>query len=123
MDLYVAVFISVKFTCKGVFASNLISCVSVSTLVGIKLTMAISIGRISCASARFLGITNTFSFLSTGKAGISFGITIGIVTSYFLDASRALSTSFKISSTPSVPTDKRIRFAGTPAASKSLSES
>ena len=40
--------------------------------------MAISIGRMSCLHARSWSITNMFSLISLEKAGMSFGIIMGI---------------------------------------------
>jgi hypothetical protein len=40
--------------------------------------MAISMGRMSCLPALSWSITKMFSFISLEKAGMSFGIIIGI---------------------------------------------
>ena len=66
-------------TCRDVFPSRRSSCVSVSILVGIRFTMAIRSGRISCVVARVSVITNIFSSVSVLYAGSSFEILIGIV--------------------------------------------
>ena len=65
-------------TCSGVLPSKRKSCVSVSIFVGIKLSIAIFKGRMSCKAARSCVITKMFSDSKTSMAGKSACIRIGI---------------------------------------------
>lgn len=59
-------------TCSGVFESARRSCVSVSSLIGIRFRIKISSGRISWLIARSSSITNIFSDSKIALAGRSF---------------------------------------------------
>ena len=75
---------SVMFTCSGLFESSRMNCVSVVSLAGIRLSMAISIGLISCECARSLSITKHRSPVSILNAGISLSMTMGMSASRYL---------------------------------------
>lgn len=77
-DSWLTVCISSISTCKGVFPKSLASCVSVSIFVGMRFSMSILSGRISCVIALVWVMTNMFSDAKVFAAGKEFGILIGI---------------------------------------------
>ena len=78
-------------TCKGEFPSRRSSCVSVSTLLGMRLRITILRGRISWCMARFSVMTKTFSDSRILAAGRLSEILIGIERPHFCYRHRFIS--------------------------------
>ncbi len=79
MGSWVAVCSSSMSTCRGLLLRRRSSCVSVSILVGIRLSISIRRGLMSWWVARPSFMTNMFSFSRVKAAGRSSGTFIGII--------------------------------------------
>ena len=71
-------FMKVTSICSGVFDSSLMRSVSVVILSGMRFSMTILSGLMSCACALEVSITKMFSRLSASMAGSLSGILKGI---------------------------------------------
>ena len=72
-------FMKLTSSCKGVLDNSLTRSVSVVIFSGMRFSMTIRSGRMSCVVARVLSITNMFSFFSSSIAGSLSGSLNGIV--------------------------------------------
>ena len=104
-------FMNVTSICSGVFDNTRIRSVSVVTFRGMRLSITMRSGRMSCAWARDESITNMFSLFSASMAGSPSGILNGILSPFFCLYGYSLCSKI-------LQKYKKIRKQGLPCAEK-----